>query len=112
MINLPSPIKVGPYDYQVIHWDTSDASGHDKMGECNHCSQVIRVVTDRNPPVIVDTLIHELLHAAYYVGNFHEKAWEEYTVTTLSTQLTGIFRDNPHLLEWIQWMLHKNHQGD
>lgn len=48
-----------------------------------------------------DTLLHEILHAVYFVWNLEDKDDEERTVTGLSTGLSTVLHDNPELVELL-----------
>ena len=51
---------------------------------------------------MVDTLIHEINHAAYAIGQLKKDDDEERVVSVFASVWTQIYRDNPHLLKFIQ----------
>ena len=57
----------------------------------------------------VDTLLHELFHAIWSIGQLKEKDQEEErAVAVMASYMTQILRDNPHLVKWITKNLPRN----
>jgi len=108
-MNLPELIRIGPYDIKILPWEIGEANGEQSYGQFNPNTMTIKVATGYQPAFIVDTLLHEILHAASYVGNIGgtEEENEETYCTVLATQLTQVFRDNPQLLKFITQQLKK-----
>ncbi len=77
------------------------ASARDVFGECCTSTGIIRVRTDLDPVKLANTLIHEVLHACFYIGDIEDDDKQERTVTILANQLTQVWRDNPELVAWI-----------
>lgn len=55
--------------------------------------------------MLLDTLIHECLHAIYEHYELSKKDDEERVVATLSHGLTALFVDNPKLIDYIKGAL-------
>lgn len=68
------------------------------MGLCRKMGGEILVDPYRTPEEQADTLLHELLHAAWYVGDLPAKVDEEKAVTVLAHVLCQVIRDNPGFL--------------
>jgi len=100
-MNIPKKIKVGPYDYTISVEDEDWLHSHDTYGQCYDIKRRISIVVLDNP-CVVETLLHEILHACYAVMDLKEKEGEETTVTRLATALTMVFRDNPDLVDLIK----------
>ena len=50
---------------------------------------------------LLDTILHEVLHALYYVWNLNDEDDEERTVHTLASALQAIFVDNKQFYKAI-----------
>lgn len=102
MIELPKSIRVGYRTYIVEAWPAIEASGEGRFGEHSPLSGVIRVRDDLDPVEKANTLLHEVLHAAHFVGGIQGgNKSEEDTVIILANQLAQIWRDNP---DWVAFM--------
>jgi hypothetical protein len=101
--SLPKSVRVGPYDIALepmtpARQHTEDATGYFAYAET-------KIAFEAHPvsgPYAADTLIHEISHAIYYVYGIKSEDDEERTVSTLSTGLVQVFRDNPWLLGWLK----------
>lgn len=99
---LPASIRVGPFDFAINKWAPDEAYEARRWGEFSSLQQRICIQTNMPTAVkAVDTLLHEIMHAAYWAYNIHDEDKEERTVATLATAHVQIFRDNPWLLTWI-----------
>lgn len=99
MKQLPSSVRVGPYDFKII----SPVQDQNNWGELSYTEHVIRLRGNfPSPQMMVDTVLHELLHACWFTGGLGKKVGEERAVNTLSTQLTQVLRDNPELFMWMR----------
>ena len=97
---LPTKIKVGAYDYQVEDWHSNKSRAADRFGECDRINKVIRVDTSIGVRSL-ETLLHEILHAAWFEWNVQKGDDEERCIETLSFALATIMRDNPGLFAKI-----------
>ena len=91
-------VKVGAVDIDVF----SLPFDGEAFGDFNYLSMRIRVDENLRGAVLVDTVIHELNHAIWAIGNLKtEKEEEERVVAVMASYWTQIFRDNPELIKWI-----------
>jgi hypothetical protein len=98
-MSRPEVIKVGPYDIRVAD-ETDEDMAHDFYGTFSRLQLEIRMRPGQPRVCEVDTLIHELLHALFFVGDIRSKR-EETIVTRLATGLTQVLRDNPGFRTWL-----------
>lgn len=102
--DLPSTVRVGPFDFSIDVYRRHDREAKwCKNGECSTSDLVIRIDPTLPTPIkLLDTLLHELDHAVWWVAGFRgDEISEEDAVTRTSPVRTGLFRDNPWLTAWI-----------
>lgn len=100
-------VRVG---YQTITVDVCSDKDDDRLTDTEGfylSSQARVLINDKQCPTEqFATLIHELLHAAFYTYGMREiitdKEKEEYVVNTLSSAIIQIFKDNPFLMNGIK----------
>lgn len=97
---LPKKVRVGYASYTIENWSTELATAASMYGECDNLNHIIRVRADLNPQEAANTLLHEIMHAAWKVGGCDEGDQEK-VVTILSNILTQVWQDNPDVMEWI-----------
>ena len=103
----PRIIKVLGRAY-VISYEPALNLGVPSIGLCDNSNLVIHVLDGQHPVEESDTLIHELLHAIWFIMSIdHGGLDEESVVRRLASGLTGVFLDNPELLAYLQSI--KNH---
>jgi len=99
----PSSVQVGPYKYRVIvskmaiikaNADAKDS----RVGESDHSKQIITIDPKLGPDQLVETLLHEVLHAVNQVGG---RFLDEDDVLRLSPLLLDTLRRNPELVEYL-----------
>jgi hypothetical protein len=74
----------------------------ESFGDFTYIQGQIRIDSRLKKGALVDTLLHEVLHAIWAVGHLKSKREkEERAVSVTATTLTQIFRDNPHFMKWI-----------
>lgn len=101
-MNLPSHIRVGYRDFAIEAWEPLDASGASKFGEMSNMAGVIRVRADLPPQELANTLLHEVIHAAHFIGGIQGgEESEEHTTVILANQLTQVWRDNPDFVAFM-----------
>ena len=101
-MKLPEKIKVACFDIKVENWNPVSASSNRKYGEFSSMEMVIRVDTSVDRIKVVDTLMHEICHAVFWVYGIHDEDDEERTVGTISTGLIQVYKDNPDVLIFMQ----------
>ena len=101
MIKLPKVIKVGGFDIEVKPLENLESLAHGINGHFSAIEHVIRI--DRTLPKLklMDTLLHEVLHAIYNVGNISDEDEEERIVSIMASGLTQVLRDNPKLRKFF-----------
>lgn len=104
--DIPSPLRIGYQDVKVQvannlverHLDECDGFYDRKRSE-------IFISEGMSNREILNTVIHECLHAMFYTYGMREiiddKAKEEYIVNTLGNALTQFFVSNPVFAEWV-----------
>ena len=97
----PATIRVGYLTYRIVAVSAMVATGKDIFGECDNCLYEIRLREDLEPVKAANTMLHEVLHACWYVGGIADDDKEERTVRFLSNMLSQVWRDNP---EWASAM--------
>lgn len=101
---FPTSIKVGYRLYKVERWAPIEANARGMFGECCHTTGFIRVsdvLVETDWVKAANTLLHEILHACWYVGDLEDESKQEKTVTVLANQLSAVMRDNPEAFAWI-----------
>jgi hypothetical protein len=104
-VPMPATIRVGYIDFTVINWPYGEASANGSDGECLMHLQIIRVRDDLQPSRKANVLLHEVLHAAYNIGDLTDTSTEEKTVTVLANQMTQVWRDNPEFIAFMEGSL-------
>lgn len=105
-MKLPKTIKIGPYDYKIVHKKIRE--GEACVGDFCSTRSRIRVTTGMNDIRTVETLLHEVLHAVYYsfnIGHGLDEAAEENIISLVSTGLAATLRDNPEFAEVLYTVL-------
>ena len=98
---LPKSVKVGPFTYSVLDWDTHEANDRTRFGEHSGDLQVIRVDTSYGHQRSACTLLHEILHAIFSVWNMEHTDSEERIVKSLANGISTVWADNPEVFAWI-----------
>ena len=72
------------------------------VGQCNNQDFIIEILEGQHPVEEFDTLLHEILHAVWFVMSASMGgADEEQIVRRMATGMTGVFMDNPQLLKYF-----------
>jgi hypothetical protein len=101
-MRMPKRVKVGPFTYQIKTVPGLLDERH-IYGECDSRKHEISISDEMTGPLTAETLIHELMHAAWETGSIGiEGLTEEKVIRILATQFAAIIRDNPSLVAWIQ----------
>ena len=87
----------------VISYEPELNFGVPTVGMCDNSNLVIHVLDGQHPVEEANTLIHELLHAIWFIMSIdHDGLDAEGRVLRLASGLVGVFLDNPELLAYIQ----------
>lgn len=99
----PSKVRVGQMTYSVEFVDdlTQVEDGRRLSGCLLHEEQRIFVKTGDGPDWTRDTLLHEVLHAAFFAAGV-AGGDNELAVSRLTPVLLGFLRDNPKLITYLQ----------
>lgn len=101
MVELPAHLRVGPVVYRVVEMDYQDAAAQGVDGLCELGQRTIRIREDLNRDDQARILLHEVLHAAYNMGDLSDGCTEEKVVTVLANWVTAIWRDNPDFVRFM-----------
>lgn len=110
----PSRIRVGYRNYRVETKTYAEYEEDGDLGNCDREQGVITLCNEGLPPeVVLDTLIHEVMHACWIAAGLHEivedkDSTEEIVVLTMASNLTQVFIDNPEFLRWVSKMSTKS----
>ena len=102
MKKMPRTLRIGPLDWTVRLMTGAEQMGGGNIGLCEPSHQRLNV--QENPASThsaVDTLLHEISHAIFWVFHVRGGDSEERIVSAMGTAWTQIYRDNPDLLDWI-----------
>jgi Zn-dependent peptidase ImmA (M78 family) len=101
-MNLPPTLRIGHRDYKVERWPSKTAQAQAADGMHDPINAIIYVNEDRTGYDQLDTLLHEILHACFYVADIDaEKDGEERIVTRLASTLVQAWRDNYDLRKFL-----------
>lgn len=101
-MKLPDTMTIGHQVYSIEPKDKSWFRDSEKFGHCDFLGASIAVANeDMNDAHIVNTLIHEVLHALWREYNLPQDC-EEHLVTCLANGLTQTFRDNPDFVKVLK----------
>jgi Zn-dependent peptidase ImmA (M78 family) len=103
----PKVVRVNGKNYQVLFNEKNPLVEYANHGYCDNAKQVIHIEGEQTPFEECDTVIHELLHAVWSQMSLTDldEQLEERIVRALGTGLTGLFSDNPSLLDYYKMTL-------
>jgi len=95
-MKLPKKLKIGYKTYKVVSQDASDIRrSRGGVGSCDHNTSLISVDTSISDETEqLNTLLHEILHACYCVGDLEGGESEEKVVSVLANVLLQVLQDN------------------
>lgn len=100
---LPASIRVGPYDIALIVESPEWAEENTAFGLFKFWLMTIQLSSEQPSPIhMLDTFLHEVNHAVWYVQGIKPRDSEERKVTAISTAWAQTYRDNPWLLDIIR----------
>jgi len=92
-------VKVGPTDFSIEYVPLND----ELFGDFSYINSRIRIEENLKGSALVDTVLHEILHAIWKLGQLKDKREdEERAVAIMATYLTQVLRDNPTMLTWLK----------
>lgn len=100
-------LKVGAHTYRVEQVETPELDDAGRWAEIDRRRYLLRLQSwERPPAALVESLIHELIHAW---ANDAAVGWdtdvEEQVATVLSPRITAFFADNPDAVRAMLEML-------
>jgi len=99
-------VKIGPHLWDLYYEETISADGFEgNLGVTLYRPLKMHVCTAAAPSVIVETTIHELLHAARTLFEAEKFDNEEYRVQSMGVIMTQVMKDNRDLMHELMMML-------
>lgn len=98
---FPEKIKVGPHIVTTMWWGEHDDDREHYFGKFYASKMMIRYDASMKGTLAIDTLLHELMHAVFWVYHMEDDDDEERTVSTMATGLTQVLKDNPDVVTFI-----------
>ena len=102
-MKLPESVKVGYANVKIIPMPGMEGFAHGIYGHFSEAELCIRIAEDLDKTKVMNTLIHEVFHACYFIGGMTDEDDEERTVTTLANIYSGVLIDNPEFNKFINW---------
>tara|TARA_A100001201_G_scaffold54654_1_gene53236 strand:+ start:184 stop:639 length:456 start_codon:yes stop_codon:yes gene_type:complete len=107
---LPTKAYVLGHEYEIQEMSQSLFKEREAYGDCCNEQKRIRVYCGTTESVIRDTLLHEVLHAAWCLLYIQQSEEEEKIVSRLATLLIGFF-DDPRNLKVKNFILGKGKEA-
>lgn len=104
---LPSNIRIGPFDFEIALRKRGRGFPYHGLFEGRDKFRITLDSTMHSGELIVDTLLHEIMHGLYFAAAMGGGETEERVVNALATGLTQVFRENRWLLPWVRAGLRK-----
>ena len=98
---LPTSLRIGPYDWRIKHQGIEWRQSTEKHGETVYDALLLNVCTEENKYQVLDTGVHEVLHTLYDLYHLEKGDEEERVVACLASGLVQVLRDNPAFLKYI-----------
>lgn len=95
-MNIPNKISIGFRTFDVVMQDNLNS-----MGTISNSKRLIQLESSQCKEDMLDTIIHECLHAIVSDSQLVDDCDEEKLVTVLAYKLTELFLRNPELVNWI-----------
>lgn len=100
-MKLPNKIKVGYLTFKIKYMSKKDATIDKIYGDCDISNRIIRVCKGYGVDHTRSTLLHEIMHAIYFVNHIEDKDKEEKVVSKLSVGFYQVIQDNPKLMNYF-----------
>ena len=94
---LPSKVYVLGHEYMIEEMSERLFKEREAYGDCDNEQKKIRIYCGTTRSVTRDTLLHEILHAAWSLLYIQPRDEEERIVSRLATLLIGFFDDPRNL---------------
>lgn len=102
-MSKPTEVYVAPFWYEV-YYDENLRVSAGVLGACNTDQQKILMDPTQGGEVFWETLLHEMLHAAWTqtaLDKTYTGEQEEEIIFTMSPRLVAILKDNPVVVRGI-----------
>ena len=103
-VDMPKRIKIAGKSVQVVPLTKQQYEDLEIYGAFYADTGIIAVYPQQSAANLLDTFLHEILHAIYYYWNMDDTDDEERTVHTMASALQALYVDNQHVLTYIQRM--------
>jgi hypothetical protein len=87
-------LKIGPHYFGFVETDCPDL-----FGEMNGAKLQISLLRGMPTTLRLDTILHEAMHAVWWIGGLKKSVNEEEAVAALASGMLAVLRDNPWLRE-------------
>ena len=101
-MNLPNKIDIGFRTFDVVLRKNIGL-----MGSINNTGRLMQLDSEQRDGDMLDTVMHECLHAMISDSELADTQDEEKLVTVLANKLTELWLRNPKLLDWLHETVHK-----
>lgn len=103
---MPPTVTIGAHEFTLCTMPGTIAQGLMRFGQC-HTSGFRIEISEAcpAPSKVVETVLHEILHALWWNGSIRDEDKEERTIEILGTALTALCQQNLGLLDWIRQSL-------
>lgn len=104
-MNPPATIQIIHLKFELRFADETffDAAG--AYGYCDKRRQVITVCEKLRPALKADTTLHEIFHGIHFAVGCEEEMTEEQIAMQFAGPLCMVIRDNPELMNWLNFLL-------
>ena len=100
------PILIGGIWFRVFWVSKGIEEGAAKFGWCDLNNQSIYISNALSTSKVIDTFLHEVLHALYWFFSLDSKASEEEKVVScLSSGINMVWINNPYWFNWYTNLL-------
>lgn len=108
-LKVPKKIKIGYSNFTISSTDKDWKIKNKAVGLCAVEKSLIEYCKEQSDSEIVNTIIHEILHAVIYIFDveFDTVKKEEYVVKKLANGLQTLLIDNPEFLSWLMQVCKK-----
>ena len=106
-------IRVAAFDFKIVEWTADKGKAEGKFAEFSSIQGCISIDVER-PYKIVDSLVHELVHAiiwAYGYSTPDESLPEECFASMVSTGMVQVLRDNPLFHTYLNDKIKRMREG-
>lgn len=100
-LKMPAKVRVSCFTVDIIEWDNKEACMRKCFGEFSQDELIIRIDFAQQPQRVVETLIHEVMHAIYGLSGIKDEDKEERIVTAMSRGWMQMCIDNPDVVRFI-----------